>query len=142
AAGYSLDDLRLTLGVIRLGMRSEIEWLPDSAFEERPADGNGNEVWTAGQVVSHIGDAQIGMTAWLHEALGLEPAACEHPLVNLTDAEYPGRLTREQCLHVLDVGEVELETLFDAIPERIDPGMQARHPAFGVAGIKGGLLIM
>lgn len=142
AAAYSLDDLRLTLGVIRLGTRSEIEWLPDRAFEEQPPDGNGNEVWTAGQVVNHIGDAQIGMTSWLHEALRLEPSECEHPLVNLTDAEYPGRLTREQALHVLDVAEMELETLFDAIPERIEPGMHARHPAFGVAGVKGGLLIM
>jgi len=142
AAHYLLDDLRLMLGVSRLGMRSEIEWLPDQMFEDQGLDANGNEIWTAGQVVNHIGHAQIGMTAWLHEVLGLEPSGEQHPLTDLTDAEEPGRLTREQSLHVLDVAERELEVMFDAIPDRVDPAMSARHPAFGKTGIKGGLLIM
>lgn len=142
ASSFSLEDLRLALGVGRLGVRSEIEWLPEQAFEEQALDANGNEIWTAGQVVNHIGNAQIGMTIWLHAALNLRPSDDEHPLLNLTDADEPGRLTREQSLHVLDVAERELETLFDAIPEHIDESMRARHPAFGLAGIKGGLLIM
>jgi hypothetical protein len=142
AEPYSLDDLRLALGVVRLGMRSEIEWLPDAAFEDRGVDRHGNEIWTAGQVVNHIGHTQIGMTSWLHQSLGLLSADDDHPLVNLTDADEPGRLTREQSLHVLDVAERELETMFDAIPDVLLPGMRARHPAFGITGVKGGLLIM
>jgi hypothetical protein len=142
ASPFSLDDLRLGLGVVRVGLRSEAQCLPDRAFEERPADSNGNEVWTAGQIVNHIGHAQIEMTTWLHTALGLEANNTPHPLMDLTDAGEPGRLTREQTFHVLDVADRELETLFDAIPERIHPYLCARHPAFGIAGVKGGLLIM
>ena len=142
AAHFLLDDLRLLLGVSRLGMRSEIEWLPDRTFEDQGLDDNGNEIWTAGQVVNHIGHAQIGMTAWLYDALGLAPSYEQHPLTDLTDADEPGRLTREQSLHVLDVAERELEIMFDAIPDKAGPARSARHPAFGTAGIKGGLLIM
>jgi hypothetical protein len=142
AAHFQLDDLRLLLGVSRLGMRSEIEWLPDCTFEDQGLDANGNEVWTAGQVVNHIGHAQIGMMDWLHDALGRGFCVEQHPLTDLTDAQVPGRLTREQSLHVLDVAERELEVMFDSIPVTIDPAMSARHPAFGLAGIKGGLLIM
>lgn len=142
AEPYSLDDLRLALGVVRLGMRSEIEWLPDAAFEDRGVDRHGNEIWTAGQVVNHIGYTQIGLTAWLHQSLGLLPSDEPHPLVDLTDADEPGRLTREQSLHVLDVAEQTLETMFDAVPDCLSPGMRARHPAFGSTGVKGGLLMM
>jgi hypothetical protein len=142
AACFLLDDLRLMLGVSRLGMRSEIEWLPDRMFEDQGVDANGNEIWTAGQVVNHIGHAQIGMTAWLYDALGLALTCEQHPLTDLTDADEPGRLTREQSFHVLDVAERELEVMFDAIPDRLNPAMNARHPAFGTAGVKGGLLIM
>lgn len=142
AAPFTLDDLRLALGVIRLGMRTEVEWLPRTAYEAQPAGSRGNEVWTAGQVVNHIGNSQIGLTAWLHQALGLVAADAEHPLVNLTDEDEPGLLTREQSIHVLDVAERELELMFDAIPDPLNSGMRARHPAFGVAGVKGGLLMM
>jgi hypothetical protein len=142
AAPFTIDDLRLALGVIRLGMRTEVEWLPLAAYEAQPAGSSGNEVWTAGQVVNHIGNTQIGLTGWLHQALGLAAADTEHPLVNLTDEDEPGLLTREQSIHVLDVAERELELMFDAIPDCLDDGMRARHPAFGIAGVKGGLLMM
>lgn len=142
AEPYSLDDLRLALGVIRVGMRSEMEWLPDQAFEQQPADSSGDDVWSAGQVVNHVTHAQIGMTQWLHEALAIEPLSEAHPLTDLTDASTPGLLSREQALHALDVADRELEILFDRVPERIDPAARASHPVFGDAGISGGLLSM
>lgn len=139
---YSLDDLRLVFGVTRLGIRSETEWLPDHAFDEQPCDPNGHEVWSAGQIVNHIGHTQIGLTAWLTGLLGIESRPGPHPLTDLTDVEYPGLLTREQALHVLDVADWELETLFDAIPADVDMHKQATHPRFGRAGVKGSALIM
>lgn len=142
AEPYSLDDLRLALGVIRVGMRSEMEWLSDRAFEQQPAGSNGKDVWSAGQVVNHVAHAQIGMTSWLQEALVVEPSPDPHPLTDLTDASAPGLLSREQALHALDVADRELEALFDRVPEQIEPSARASHPVFGDAGIKGGLLVM
>lgn len=141
AAPYALDDFRLALGVIRVGMRSEMEWLPDQSFEEQPPDRNGHHVWSAGQIVNHIGHAQIVTTDWLYRALGVEPAEAAHPLTDLTDAGTPGLLTREQALHVLDVADRELEGLFDLIPDHVDPDIRATHPVFGAAGIKAGLFV-
>ena len=92
-------------------------------------------------MMNHVGHSQIGMTAWLHEALGIEPSADPHPLTDLTDAVTPGLLSREQALHVMDVADRELEALFDLIPEPVDPFARASHPVFGEAGIMGGLLI-
>lgn len=142
ASPYSMDDLRLALGLIRVGIRSEVEWLPGWAFEDQPATASGAEVWSAGQIVNHIGQAQIEMTEWLQHALGIDTPEEPHPLTDLTDAEHPGLLTREQALHVLDVADRELETLFDSVPEKLGADMRATHPAFGETGIKGGLLVM
>lgn len=142
AIPYTLDDLRLVFGVTRLGIRSEAEWLPDDAFgEQRPA-AEGHEVWSAGQIVNHIGHTQIGLTVWLAGLIGIELAAGPHPLTDLTDVEHPGLLTREQSLHVLDVADRELESLFDTIPTGTDPPKQATHPRFGRAGVKGSVLFM
>jgi hypothetical protein len=74
--------------------------------------------------------------------MGVEPPAGPHPLTDLTDVEQPGMLTREQCLHVLDVADRELETLFDAIPIEANLIKQATHPRFGRAGVKGSVLTM
>lgn len=142
AAPYSLDDLRLVFGVTRLGLRSEVEWLPDHAFEARDPDPDGNEIWSAGQIVNYIGHTQIGLTAWLLGLMDVEPPAGPHPLTDLTDVERPGLLTREQSLHVLDVADRELETLFDAIPIDAKLIKQATHPRFGRAGVKGSVLMM
>lgn len=142
ASPYSLDDLRLALGVIRLGLRSEVEWLPDDTFEAQDSDSDENEVWSAGQIVNHLGHTQITMTAWLLDLMEIDRPEGLHPLTDLTDAEEPGLLAREQSLHVLDVAERELEKLFDAIP--VDTGLvkSASHPLFGETGVKGSLLFM
>ncbi len=142
AAPYSLDDLRLAFGVTRLGLRSEVEWLPDHAFEEQGSDPDGNEIWSAGQIVNHLGHTQIGLTAWLLGLMGVEPPAGPNPLIDLTDVEYPGLLTREQSLHVLDVADRELEGLFDVLPLETTPVKQASHPRLGRAGVKGSVLAM
>lgn len=142
AAAYSLDELRLVFGVTRLGIRSEVEWLPDHAFEARGVDPAGHEIWSAGQIVNHIGHSQIGLTAWLLGLLNVAAPAGPHPLTDLTDVEQPGLLTREQSLHVLDVADRELETLFDVIPLEANLIKQATHPRFGRAGVKGSVLMM
>ena len=142
AAPYSLDDLRLAFGVTRLGLRSEVEWLPDAAFEAQHPDPDGKEIWSAGQIVNHIGHTQIGLTAWLLGLMDVASPSGPHPLMDLTDVERPGLVTREQSLHVLDVADRELETLFDAIPPEPKVIKQATHPRFGRAGVKGSVLMM
>ena len=142
AAPHSLDNLRLVFGVTRLGLRSEVEWLPDGAFEAQTPDPDGNEIWSAGQIVNHIGHTQIGLTAWLLGLMDVASPAGPHPLTDLTDVEQPGLLTREQSLHVLDVADRELETLFDVIPVEANLIKQAAHPRFGRAGVKGSVLMM
>lgn len=140
AGAFSLEELRLALGAIRLALKTLTFHLPDSAFNEQPSDAEGNEVWTAGQIINHLGASQIGMAGWLNGTLSVPFDPESHPLINLTDTGHPGMLSREQALHMLDDAELDLEALFDIIPAAINHETNANHPLFGEVTIAGGVL--
>lgn len=140
AGAFSMDELRLALGAIRLALKTLTFHLPEPAFDEQPPDADGNEVWTAGQIINHLGASQIGMAGWLSAALCVAFDPEDHPLINLTDSGNPGMLSREQALHMLDDAEPNLEALFDAMPPTLDPAICATHPLFGEVTIAGGVL--
>lgn len=140
AGAFSMEELRLALGAIRLALKTLTFHLPESAFDEQPPDAEGNEVWTAGQIINHLGATQIGMAGWIYSAqnVAFDPEA--HSLINLTDSGNPGMLSREQALHVLDDAESDLETLFNAVPAAHNHDVIATHPLFGEVTFAGGVL--
>ncbi len=140
AGAFSMDELRLALGAIRLALKTLTFHLPEQAFDDQPADAEGNEVWTAGQIINHLGASQILMAGWLNTALNIAFDPEDHPLINLTDSGTPGMLSREQALHMLDDAEPDLEQLFESIPDKLDSETGAFHPLFGDVTIAGGVL--
>ena len=56
---FSIAELIDATQATRAVIRSILRALPDGAFDRQPDDTDGNDVWSAGQVVSHICEARV-----------------------------------------------------------------------------------
>ncbi len=66
AAAASVPDLKQSVRAIRRMLASAAGALPESAYAAQPDDQDGNDVWSAGEIVSHIAGTMIWTDANLH----------------------------------------------------------------------------
>lgn len=137
AEGQALprQDLTETILRVRHRMITTIESLPPEAFEPQPVDAEGNEVWSAGQIVSHICTSQLRFT----ENIG--------QLVEYSMELDTGELDKEDMLSMTDTREtiktatVILRQTLRAIPEDADLTQVRATERFGELSVKGWMML-
>ncbi|CAN5675348.1 hypothetical protein BH23CHL2_BH23CHL2_20920 [soil metagenome] len=71
--GKTLDELRANAIRMRREMIDTVKSLPDSAFDTKPADAEGNPVWSAGEVITHCNGVLMGFTERAAGMMSIDP---------------------------------------------------------------------
>lgn len=142
ASAYQVEDLVGANQAVRRIMRSTIETLPSATFDSQPADDEGNEVWSAGQVISHVAGSVFWIDGNIKRITG-EPSrepAKDLAALGSKITETPKLLDRGDSLNALDYSAREFGRLIKQLPEdgNFDQPVESKH--FGLVSIKGWLL--
>jgi uncharacterized damage-inducible protein DinB len=129
-------DLFGTVSRVRHRMNIALESLPESAFEPQPEDENGNEVWSAGQIISHICASQKSFT---ENIARLVTMPYEQELEELEQANMLPMVDARKAIKTATV--LQQQTL-RAIPEDDDLSATAEHERFGTLGVRGWLMLV
>jgi len=122
----SLSDIAETMAATRAALVSAVEAAPDSAFGEQPANADGDEVWSVGQIVGHCNGSLLGIGSEALKLLGVD--AGDPPEVLVATSE-PKIMTREEALaaaSVVDTGE-----FFSMIADDDNLDATGSHDFFG-----------
>lgn len=138
AADMEVADLKHTVLVIRRVLASAAVALPEFAYEAQPDDPDGNDVWSAGEVVSHIAGTMIWTDANLRKIRGEEELPPNDQLLPYTEVKVR---SKDESLQALEVADQELQRILDDIPDDVDTARTIDHDTFGEVGVKGWLLL-
>lgn len=138
ALHYQRADFEATLRDSRAELRATLQSLPELAFAPQPPDGDGAEVWSAGQVVCHLMHAAVvvGITD-MRAFLGLPAVLSEYEQTELPEGHIA---TRAQALSILDAADRDLETFFADLPITADLRASGDSAFFGPISVGGYLL--
>lgn len=138
AEGQAIDraDLINTVQRVRHRLNSAVETLPAVAFEPQPDDENGNEVWSAGQIVSHICKSQKRFT----ENVGNLVEYTLEPETDKLDSEETLPMT--EARGAIKTATVLLRQTLRAIPDDADLSKTAETERFGNLSVKGWLMLV
>lgn len=131
-----LTDLIQTVNRVRHRMNSAIDSLPPHAFEPQPDDENGNEVWNAGQIVSHVSQSQLRFTQNVGELVKytLEPET--------DDLEMDPAPDMVATKGGIKTATAILSKTLKAIPRDADLTVTSENERFGELGISGWLMLV
>jgi hypothetical protein len=135
-AEYELGEMTSAVRAFRRMMRSTLESLPESAFVAQSSS-NGEDHWTAGQVIAHLANSQASMTGAVRSLLEM-PAAPEGDRHDV-DAVLP---LRDEALAILAAMEPDFDAFVSAIPADADLNRTMSHPRFGEMSTNGWMLLM
>lgn len=130
----ALADLKETVLHIRGQMRAELDTLSDAAFERQPDDDEGREVWSAGQIISHICAAQAGMSPKVAQLLELES-------VEQTTVPETAIPDRSESIQALEQATSILRDVVNTVPDELDVVRTFEHERFGTLGVRGWLVL-
>jgi DinB superfamily len=138
AAGMSLANLKDTVRATRRMLIDTAKSLPDAAYERQADDLDGNDVWSAGEIASHIAGTTIWTDANLRKINGLEALPPTSEITQFAEVEVR---SKSESLRALDVAEMELERILDGIADDLDTSRTIDLDTFGTVGVKGWLLL-
>ena len=138
AADRSVEDLKQTVIAVRRMLKAAATGLPESAYERQPDDVDGSDVWSAGEVISHIAETMIWTDANITKITG---QAENLPSDEIKQHSEMRVRTKEESLAALDAADRELNRILDGIAEDIDTSATIDHDTFGTVGVKGWLLL-
>jgi hypothetical protein len=136
ASDVGIDDFAVTLNDLRQRIRATVQSLPDTAFTEQQA-GEGEEVWAAGQVITHLSNALQRMSGNVTALLGREPSGGAAQMLDMSQ-----RPDRDQTLSTLERSTAQLSDFLSGIPRDGDFSTRQQHERFGSIGVKGWLMLM
>lgn len=139
AAAYTLADLLETALAVRIQLDTALTAVPDGGFTEQPNDAEGNAVWSAGQVVSHLSQALINMGVRTLDLSGVEHGGPDPALQAWAGTQL---LDRTQSEAALRIGTQQIERLYALVPPDADFDKRVEHPTFGAVGVKGWLFLL
>ena len=131
-----LNDLTKTVQRVRHTMNTAVDSLPPTAFEPQPDDADGNEVWSAGQIISHICQSQRNVTGMLSDVvdLTLEPQT--------EDLQVDPSPSMVEARGAIKTATVILRDTLKAIPDDADLTKTSDHERFGSLGVRGLLMLV
>lgn len=135
AANHSLQDLVQTVQRMRHQMNNAVDALPPHAFEPQPDDADGNEVWNAGQIVSHIIGSQVRLTGNIGSLVEYTLEQDVSELAPKEDLDMSG--TRS----AIKFATKALTSTLKAIPEDADLSKTVDAGMFGELGVRGWLML-
>ena len=137
---FSIAELIDATQATRAVIRSILRALPDGAFDRQPDDTDGNDVWSAGQVVSHICEARVRFDHYgvLRRLAGLPEAPPSEAWPEYIGG--PKLLSRAQSLEALDLLEEEYDNLANSLPDDVDLAKRVELQPFGSMGFRGILM--
>lgn len=138
ASDMSIEDLKSTVRAIRRMFNAAAAGLPESAYERQPDDADGNDVWSAGEIVGHITAMTLWTEANIHKLTGQQEIP--PPSEAAAFAEVKVR-SKGETLRALDAAESALTRMLDAISEDVDTRRTIEDDTFGSVGVKGWLLL-
>ena len=138
AADRSVADLKQTVLTMRRMLSAAAAGLPESAYERQPDDIDGNDVWSAGEIASHIAGTMIWTDANVRKITGQPESLPSDELAQYADVRVR---TKTESLETLKVADRELHRILDGIPENVDTSATIDHDTFGTVGVKGWLLL-
>jgi hypothetical protein len=133
---YEMDEMIDAVRALRRMLRSAVEAAPDSAFAAQPP-AEGEDCWSAGQVVAHLANSQASMSSAVRSLLDM-PAAPESQRRDV-DSILP---TREESLATLESTATGFDAFVAAIPANADTTRTMLHQRFGEMSSKGWMLLM
>jgi hypothetical protein len=138
AAIYSIPELQANLHRIWSEISSAVEAAPDTAFERQPDDTDGGDVWSVGQIVSHLCDTQVRSQRFWEDLLRTQ---LPDPPAIVLERYGAQLLTRAESQEALAGLTAAWTNVMSFLPPDVDLERRAAHPAFGQAGPKGSLLV-
>jgi hypothetical protein len=138
AAGQDIASLKQTVLVIRRVFKSAAAGVPASAYESQSAGPAGENVWSAGEIASHIAGTMIWTDTNIRAILGLDTAKPNPDVAVYADIR---QRSREESLAALEAADSELARILELIPDDADSGRTIEHERFGTIGVKGWLLL-
>lgn len=138
AAIYSIPELQANLLRLWSEIRAAVEAAPEVAFERQPDDVDGGDVWSVGQVVSHLCDTQLRSQRFWEDLLRTQ---LPDPPAIVLECHGAQLLTQAESLEALAGLVSAWSELMSFLPPDVEIDLRAAHPAFGPAGPKGSLLV-
>lgn len=134
AKAHEPQDYADTLRAVRRMMADTLESLPESAFSAQELI-DGEENWSAGEVLTHLVTAQGNMLGQARAGLGQEPVAAPEP------GDMTAQPTRTEAQALLAQLNDYFDTFFAAIPVDGDLDNPVEHPRFGSMSPRAWLLL-
>ncbi len=122
----SLAEIRQAMASTRAALVDAIENAPDAAFEEQPANDEGEEVWSVGPIVAHCNGSLLGIGG---EALKLIELDAGEPPESLAAAAESKIMSRAEALAAASV--VATDDFFEMIPDDENLDNSSEHDFFG-----------
>ncbi len=134
ASKYSEAELVETIHEARQEIRETVAMLPARAFEPQPPDEDGEPVWSAGELASHLLEMMFWLQLALQQLAGADPGGAP-------DEEVEARvLDRKATLALLDQCDVELERALK-MASQVKRDTRIRIDGLGEPGVRGLLLL-
>ncbi len=134
-AEYELDEMTSTVRAMRRMLVSTLETLPDSAFD-RQSPAEGEDAWSAGQVVAHLANSQASMSSPVRSLLGMPEAA------NTDRIEMETLPPREESMAILSTANTDFDAFVSEIPADADLTKSQAHDRFGEMSGNGWMMLM
>ncbi len=110
---------------------------PDAAFEEQPADDDGDPVWSIGEVISHLAMVETGQPELLGDMLNMDFPDVPPAIIAAHEAESMDRGETERAAHALASYAALVREIIAACPDH-----DAQTEMLGGMTFKGMMLIM
>lgn len=138
AEGFSSEELRDTALLLRRVYVETLGKVPDSALEAQPEDEEGNEVWSAGQVSSHLSGSSLWVENSIRDALDMPQREQSPDLAPLTGTQL---LSRENAIKAMEYANRDFDALLDELGTDFDLGAATEDDYFGTMDVKAWLLM-
>lgn len=131
------EELRASIHTSRAALKDALDNLPESAFVSQPGDADGNEVWSAGEVVTHCNGAFLAIANQVVELTDMDGFEMSDDLQQWAEQRV---LTRDEALHA--IGLLPIDQLMDAIPSDTDLENSDHSDLFGKMPVRGWLYFL
>ncbi len=92
ASEYSRADLVDTINAARREIRDIVATLPAAAFEPQPPDADGEAIWSAGEIASHLLEMMFWLQLALQQLAGKDPGGSPDEQTELRVLDRPATL--------------------------------------------------
>jgi hypothetical protein len=137
AAGFPFEAICATLVAQLAELAGLLGELPDGAFESQPDDVDGNDVWSAGQIVSHIAEMELAVLPFWETVIGSPIDTPGEPILNAIGVRLLSREAAIACARDL---EISTGARLTALPPAPNPRIVAALFDLGTVDARAALL--